>query len=390
MLKFLVLAVGLASASAFDDGNMTQNARGKKVFSLFSVVQFPNDQCTSTSSLYPLGTCYAASECEAKSGKSLGNCASGFGVCCVFTTSTCGEQVTQNLTYISNPGHPTDYTVTSDETCTWTVNKVNPDVCQLRLDFDTLVQSVTASGNDQGCCGSGCIINSDSLTITGENVALPPPAICGKNSGQHMYVDLATSSAGTATLDFYSDIGTSITNRQWNIRVTQIECLSKWRAPQGCLQYFMGLKNTISTFNWQGANLLQYQDYTTCVRREEGMCGLMYTESSSSIADSFELPAGTTTPLIASMGDHLCASAWIAIPGGITFKAGGNAVTGDNMYRQCGGTLAVTKSNIPGAAYTKHFDMNVYSTGGASVAHTGAGMALDYSQMPCGFTQVEY
>jgi len=183
MCKIVILCVILASA--FANENETENARGKKVFSLFSVVQFPNDECTSTSTLYPRGTCYAASECEAKSGKSLGNCASGFGVCCVFTTSTCGETVSQNLTYITNPGHPTDYTVTSDETCSWTVNKVNSDVCQLRLDFDTLVQSVTGSGNDQGCCGSGCIINSDSLTITGENVALPPPVICGKNSGYH-------------------------------------------------------------------------------------------------------------------------------------------------------------------------------------------------------------
>jgi len=115
----------------------------------------------------------------------------------------------------------------------------------------------------------------------------------------------------------------------------------------------------------------------------------MYTESSSSIADSFEFPAGTTTPLIASMADHLCAVAWISIPGGITYKAGGVAVTGDNMYRQCGGTLAVTSSNIPGGAYTKSFDMNVYTTGGAAVAYTGAGLSLDYSQMPCGFSQIE-
>merc|ERR1712083_1189160 len=144
---------------------------------------------------------------------------------------------------------------------------------------------------------------------------------------------------------------------------------------------FMGLKNTISTYNWQGANLLQYQDYTACVRREEGMCGLQLTESSSSIADSFELPAGQAS--------YLCANGFISIPNGVTFKNGGAAAAGDNMYRNCNGALAAWKNGVPAAAYTKSFSVNVYTAGGASTAHTGSGMSLDYAQLPCGFTQIE-
>merc|ERR1739844_175939 len=129
----------------------------------------------------------------------------------------------------------------------------------------------------------------------------------------------------------------------------------------------MGLKNTISTYNWQGANLLQYQDYTACVRREEGMCGLQLTESSSSIADSFEFPAGSDSPALpAGQASYLCANGFISIPNGVTFKNGG-----------------------PAAAYTKSFSVNVYTAGGASTAHTGSGMSLDYAQLPCGFTQIE-
>ena len=36
-----------------------------------------------------------------------------FGVCCVFTVSSAGTTVTQNNTYIQNPGDPTGYTALS-------------------------------------------------------------------------------------------------------------------------------------------------------------------------------------------------------------------------------------------------------------------------------------
>ena len=46
------------------------------------------------------GTCFTSTECEEKNGRAEGNCASGFGICCVFTKETCGEKVNQNSTYI--------------------------------------------------------------------------------------------------------------------------------------------------------------------------------------------------------------------------------------------------------------------------------------------------
>ena len=69
-------------------------------FSLFSVVQFPNEECTSTSSSTTTGTCYTSSECTSRSGSASGTCAAGFGVCCVSSTSTCGSTVSTNITYI--------------------------------------------------------------------------------------------------------------------------------------------------------------------------------------------------------------------------------------------------------------------------------------------------
>ena len=51
------------------------------VFSVFQIVKFNNDACTAVDGT--MGTCYTDSECTTKGGEERGNCASGFGVCCV-------------------------------------------------------------------------------------------------------------------------------------------------------------------------------------------------------------------------------------------------------------------------------------------------------------------
>lgn len=70
------------------------------------------------------GTCFTSTECEEKGGSASGNCASGFGVCCLFTigsSSSSGTTVTVNNTYIQNPSFPAVYSETS--AVTYTVNK---------------------------------------------------------------------------------------------------------------------------------------------------------------------------------------------------------------------------------------------------------------------------
>ena len=99
---------------------------------MFSIVQFPNQQCTGASSSSTYGTCYTSSECSAKGGSADGNCAAGFGVCCVIYSTTCGTSISTNTTYIRNPGYPSSYTPTSSGTCTFTINKCSDNICQLR------------------------------------------------------------------------------------------------------------------------------------------------------------------------------------------------------------------------------------------------------------------
>ena len=70
------------------------------------------------------GTCYTSTECEENGGSASGNCASGFGVCCLFTigsSSGSGTTVSINNTYIQNPSFPAVYSETSS--LTYTINK---------------------------------------------------------------------------------------------------------------------------------------------------------------------------------------------------------------------------------------------------------------------------
>ena len=104
------------------------NLNNLEQLSLFSIVQFPNLECNTGDATTPYGTCLASSECSSKGGTSTGNCAAGFGVCCVVLVSTCGSSVSANTSYIRNPGYPSTYTPTNAGTCTYTINKASDDV----------------------------------------------------------------------------------------------------------------------------------------------------------------------------------------------------------------------------------------------------------------------
>ncbi len=53
-----------------------------------------------------------------------GSCAMGFGTCCIFTTSNCGDSVDQNCTYVRNDGFPSS--ITGQSTCSYTIKKCDP------------------------------------------------------------------------------------------------------------------------------------------------------------------------------------------------------------------------------------------------------------------------
>merc|ERR1711971_1009327 len=97
-----------------------------KVLPVFQVVKFPNDICAGASKN---GTCYTAEECSNKGGTSDGTCASGFGVCCVFTLA-CGGSASENQTYLVQAS-----VTTLTSPCKYTICPVATNICRIRFDF---------------------------------------------------------------------------------------------------------------------------------------------------------------------------------------------------------------------------------------------------------------
>merc|ERR1711971_1118690 len=259
-------------------------AKEAKAFSLFNVVTFNNDACTSTSittqSGPRIGQCFTAEECTAKGGTASGGCAMGFGTCCLFTQQTCGGQVDNNCTHIQNDGFPTALTGTATTAlpnCNYRINKAQADVCSLRLDFLTFntqagnVALVTAAiGDSAGACRDTFGV------ITNTNGAGAAPVICGQNDGQHMYIDIGPAPGATATIGF--TFMALAATRSWEIKVTQLECGNPMTPPDGCLQWHTGSAGQLTTFNFAGNALhLADQNYNICIRQEMGMTCTVYT-----------------------------------------------------------------------------------------------------------------
>jgi len=284
---------------------------------LFNIIQFTKDPCQAADG--KTGVCMTATECTTSKGAASGTCARGYGTCCLLVKNTCGDTVKANNTYIRNPKYPAVDTKLL-KTCKYEIE--NPGkICQYRIDFDSLrLKSPDATSATQTVTGPG-ICTADSLTITDPNKQ-KLPVICGKNTGQHMYVN-AGKKGDKVTVDFVNSADVT-----WDLRVTMLECGSPVLAPPGCLQYQMGEMGKVSTFNFDGSKqLLQDQNYAICVRPEAGTCGIEWMENPDT-TDAFIMStstwtaadvtdAGKATKAGPGVGSD-CTESWITIPGGFT------------------------------------------------------------------------
>merc|ERR1712018_217856 len=336
------------------------NEKQGKVFSLFSVVTFPNSQCTAKSDTTEYGTCYTASECTSLGGTTDGNCAAGFGVCCIFSTSTCGTAITQNCTYIQNPSYPTTYTTTGS--CTHAVTPVSSDICQMRLDFDNFDITETTAG-----------VCTDSFAMTGPS-GQNPMNLCGTLTDQHIYIENARYTT-TTTLTF-----TIVTGGTWKIKISQIECSSTARAYPDCDQYVTGVTGTISSYNWAGSVQLRAKDYQHCIRREAGYCAIQLSAAVPTTSpDSFDLDDTQALALNGAVAS--ITQGYITLPG-CTGNNGGCAYSGQIFAE--GYTATATNGNANPSAVTianhmfriEHTQLNVAQT-------SMEGFKLQFVQVPC-------
>merc|ERR1712050_156662 len=397
MLKFvplMLLCIAVAGSKLQKNSTKLPQRQGK-VFSLFSIVQFPNEACSSTSGTYKNGTCLTAGECPSKSGSAQGNCAAGFGVCCVFSVSASGSSVSENCTYLVNPNFPSNYGTAGS--LSYTIRKCSNDICRIRLDYESFVLDgpTTPDAANQATSGQ-CA--TDVMTIkTTDRTATPTigavgtygyyPYLCGTNTGYHSYIDMSCTSTDTATLDF--TLGNTATN-QFNIKVTQYSCNDPGVASQqGCFQYHTGVTGTIQSYNFAGGRQLASQNYKNCIRQEEGYCCIQYTVIAYNMGggeDDADMTCANNAANRCS-GSSICFDDYIIIPqGGVSPTSPAGTV---NYDRFCGFNLnagGFPAVNQPIINCKCPFELShitgITSLTGANNNPNQIGYQLSYSQIP--------
>jgi len=367
-----ILTVALVRESYSFELSNNGSQRHSKLFNVFQVTKFPNEECSVNS---VKGVCISGSECNGRGGLILGTCAQGFGSCCAIYVDTCSSDNFQfNLTYIVNPGYPNSYNKAA--TCKYTFPKFSSDVCRIRLDF---VDATLANPSTTGACSTDY--------FSGDQVTGPDsPPICGENAGQHIYLDAGAYSSSSASLTVVTT-GTSDT-RKWRILVSHIKCSSLMLPPQGCLQYHTGTFGSAKTFNYDTTSTydhLQAQDYNICIRRESGYCSIGWRQSIDT--DGFKMSRGSAS-YNGGAGPSNCADDAAIIMEGTNLGTSGSCGSNgyNNMDRYCGGRLncyhnAKVSSEI--ITFRKPFMIGVLTDSSETAGHNNRGFYLLYRQYQC-------
>jgi len=380
-------------------------ARDKKAFSLFSVVTFPNKECTSQMTPPMNGICVTADECQNAGdvvATKSGNCASGFGVCCLRTVEgNPGATITTALTYIQSPDFPAAVTALNNAATPPTaINRAfniqgGANVCQVRFDFITGVVTAPDAADGAGPPHAGDC-TSDVISVTtparGANTAgIGIPALCGTLTGQHLYVDVNSLTGGAMAATLNINTAAAAAARMWKILARCVNCNDEeYRAPSGCAQFHTGASGRISSFNGapavaaNGQILLNDLSYSICIRPVAGACGVTLVEANSPapggaavVPDSFNLNGPATGANAGNSGIGTeCTQSYLEV---VTPQS----INAAKRPRICGGLLnASDNQQVAAPVDTVGFTIGVVSDGDNENA-AASGFDLLYTQRGC-------
>lgn len=255
----------------------------------------------------------------------------------------------------------------------------------MRLDFDT---SSVSQPSSVGAC------TTDYFQGTPAKTGQTTPLICGENAGQHLYIDAGAYDTASA---MFALTMTGSTARSWKIKVSQIECSSLTKPPEGCMQFHTGSTGTVRSLNYQDSTAyeqLQSTSYTTCVRQEKGYCKIGWKQSADNL-DTFKMgrAAGAYNSLNGPGCDPGGQADYVVIPNGsdggqyaANCLAPGTNLKTPSVDRYCGGTLTcITGSSTPAEVISniRPFILGVFSNNQETAAINNRGFKLEYRQIAC-------
>lgn len=137
----------------------------------------------------------------------------------------------------------------------------------------------------------------------------------------YIIVYVTFGSSDTVTLSVMLS-GNSQRDREWNIQILMYSCKSTdLLAPPGCLQYFQGVSGEVRSFNYMGGTHLVNQDYTACVRLQDGMRSIEWSPCETGSVRISGAAVAATGGAAAPTLHNGCGNPfdYLIIPGGVPY-----------------------------------------------------------------------
>jgi len=308
------------------------------------------------------GRCVRLSDCALFEGESFGTCGLGTGACCVFHHS-CGHMSNEWISHFTE--HPDSVAGPGNGACLYTLEPRHTNVCQYKIEF--IEFEIAGPDADSRC-------SEDFFEVFGG--AHKVPRLCGNLKGQHIYVDV--KAAGHLQLSVYTSSAVPM-RRNWNIRVTQINCDSRKKAPSGCLQYYNATEGVVTSFNKQHASRTVAvgaqpadSDYGVCVAPAVGHCALLWSQRGEA---GFAVSGNASRPATIRYGEEGCPRDHVSIPGAVFRDP--NTRTLREATRFCGTRLPKIITN------SQPYTLRVVTDKNEDFDHANIGFELAFKQVKC-------
>ncbi|KAI9563173.1 hypothetical protein GHT06_010631 [Daphnia sinensis] len=292
---------------------------------------------------------------------------------------SCGGQSSSDELVLTNPNYPNPDDDAGN--CGFRLIVNSNHVCQVRVEFRDGRMLLPRKGN---CVHQYLTV---SQSTSGRVPSLVENKFCGFNSDQHFYVELTETGTNPRHVDFKVNTKAAGFPYRYSMIINQINCdlPSPDKAPTGCFQYFNSRSGVIKSFNFEGGQYWNNQNYRICIRSISDSCTLSLSSTEGDFglqkAISRRVPANR-----AGVGIKACPRDYLSIPG--TIRSEEKSQSGESNDRYCGSKFSdrpadfrhrVVMARMQNDVHIMTFRAGVPQHYNAS--HHGPGFRIDFEQI---------
>lgn len=320
LLSFLIVIIDLSICAPQGRRLKVSPELLTKSWDPFPVMGFAVELCESK--LNRTGRCLSLPDCRFSRGIREGECADGFGVCCVYEALDSVATTLSNNSYFVQPKFPQPFSGAGNVSLTVLLPS---STCQLRLELEEFRLLPPVAGL--------CLNDSLRVFVNGSDSYVPE--LCGHNAGQHVVLHFPESE-DRSLLSLKVSTRTAGFHRRWSVRIVLYDCGTPKLAQHGCLQHHGSCRGSFRSFAYseQMLHYVRALNYAVCITRPTWLQAISLKIRTLSTAP----PAAASSEDNGSdaAGGPLCQSNFIQLPPGFDSQRGLAA-----PVRICGGNRTV-------------------------------------------------